>query len=154
LTPALAQEVAQREGVPAVVVGEIAPVGKSYVLSAKVLGAADGSVLTAVRETAASDAELIPALDRLSRALRERIGESLASIRADQPLEHVTTSSLEALKRYTKAERMADVGEEEAAIPVLQEAVAIDTGFAMAWRKLAVLISNTNGSLTKVVDAS
>ncbi|HVP69872.1 MAG TPA: hypothetical protein VMS45_01030, partial [Gemmatimonadaceae bacterium] len=154
LTRELALEVAQREGVPAVVVGEIAPVGKSYVLSAEVIGAKDGSVLTAVRETAASDAELIPALDQLSRALRERIGESLVSIRADQPLAHVTTSSLEALKRYTTAARMADIGEEEAAIPILQEAVAIDTGFAMAWRKLAVLMSNANGSMTKVVDAS
>ena len=28
----------------------------------------------------------------------------------------------------------------------MQQAVAIDTGFAMAWRKLAVLISNNGGS--------
>ena len=153
LTPALAQEVAQREGVPAVVVGEISPVGKSYVLSAKVVSATEGSVLTAVRQTAASDAELIPALDQLSHDLRERIGESLVTIRADQPLEHVTTSSLEALKRYTAAERLADDGQEEAAIPYLQEAVQIDTGFAMAWRKLGVLIGNNNGSAAKVTEA-
>ena len=154
LTPALAAEVAEREGIPAIVVGEIDPVGKSYVVSAKVLSAANGAVLTAVREAAASDAELIPALDRLSRALRERIGESLVSIRADQPLEHVTTGSLDALRKFTQAERLADDGQEEAAIPLLQEATAIDSGFAMAWRKLAVLLSNSSGSLTKVIDAS
>ena len=91
LTPAIARELAQREGVPAIVEGEIDPVGKSYVISAKVISAANGSSLTALRETAASDAELIPAIDRLSRALRERIGESLVTIRADEPLEHVTT---------------------------------------------------------------
>ena len=73
---------AQREGVPAIVAGEIDAVGRSYLVSAKIVSASTGEVLAAVRESAASDAELIPALDRLSRALRERIGESLVSIRA------------------------------------------------------------------------
>ena len=94
LTPALARELAQREGIPAIVTGEIAPVGKSYVISANVVSTTNASVLTALRETAANDGELIPAVDRLSRALRERVGESLVTIRADAPLAHVTTGSL------------------------------------------------------------
>jgi eukaryotic-like serine/threonine-protein kinase len=154
LTSSLASQLAQREGVPAVVTGEIAPVGKSYVLSAKVISTADGSVLTALRETAASDAELIPAIDRLSRALRERIGESLVTIRADQPLARVTTESLEALRKYTQALRISDTGREDEAIPLLQEATAIDTGFAMAWRKLAAILSNHSAPFAKVADAS
>ena len=154
LTPALASQLAQREGVPAVVTGEIAPVGKSYVLSAKVISTTDGSVLTALRETAASDAELIPAIDRLSRALRERIGESLVTIRADQPLAHVTTESLEALRKYTQALRLSDAGREDEAIPLLQEATTIDTSFAMAWRKLAVILSNHAAPFAKIADAS
>jgi tetratricopeptide (TPR) repeat protein len=154
LTPSLARELAQREGVPAVVTGQIDPVGKSYVISAKVISTANASVLTALRETAANDAELIPAIDRLSRALRERIGESLVTIRADQPLAHVTTESLDALRKYSQAVRLADVGQEEEAIPLLQEATAIDTSFAMAWRKLAALLSNHSASFSKVADAS
>ena len=154
LTPALASELAQREGVPAVVTGEIAPVGKSYVLSAKVISSTDGSVLTALRETAASEAELIPAIDRLSRALRERIGESLVTIRADQPLAHVTTPSLDALRKYSQALRMTDVGREDDAIPLLQEATAIDTTFAMAWRKLAAILSNRNAPFARIANAS
>ena len=43
LTPVVARELAQREGVPAIVTGEIDPVGKSYVISAKVISAANGS---------------------------------------------------------------------------------------------------------------
>ncbi len=154
MTVELARQLAQREGVPAVVVGEINAVGKSYVLSAKVLSASKGSVLTALRETAANDAELIPALDRLSRALRERIGESLVSIRTDEPLEHVTTSSLDALRKYSQALRLADMGHEEAAIPLLQMATSIDTGFAMAWRKLSVLNLNNGGSFALSSDAA
>jgi tetratricopeptide (TPR) repeat protein len=154
LTPVVARELAQREGVPAIVAGEIDPVGKSYVISAKVISATTGSSLTALRETAASDAELIPAIDRLSRALRERIGESLVTIRADEPLEHVTTSSLEALRKYSQARRLSDAGREDDAIPLLQEATTIDSTFAMAWRKLAVILSNHSAPYAKIVDAA
>jgi len=154
LTPALAREVARREGVPAIVTGEVDAVGKSYVVSARVVSASNDAVLTAVRETAASDVELIPALDRLSRALRERIGESLVSIRADPPLEHVTTSSLDALRKYSQATQLADGGQVEASIPLLQEATAIDTGFAMAWRKLASELANSGAPLSKISDAA
>ncbi|MEP7066397.1 MAG: protein kinase [Gemmatimonadota bacterium] len=154
LKPVVARELAQREGVPAIVTGEIDPVGKSYVISAKVISAANGSALTALRETAANDAELIPAIDRLSRALRERIGESLVTIRADQPLEHVTTASLDALRKYTQAQRLADAGREDDAIPLLKEATTIDSSFAMAWRKLAVNLSNHGAPYAQVADAA
>ncbi len=151
LNPALAREVAEREGVPAIVEGQIDPVGKSFVVSARVVSAKDGAVLTAVRETAAADADLIPALDKLSRALRERIGESLVSIRADEPLAHVTTASLDALRKYTQALRLSDLGQEEQSIPLYEEAVAADSGFAMAWRKLGAIYGNIGASNVKVL---
>jgi tetratricopeptide (TPR) repeat protein/tRNA A-37 threonylcarbamoyl transferase component Bud32 len=154
ITAALGRELAQREGVPALVAGEIDAVGKSYLVSARIVSASTGEVLAAVRESAANDAELIPALDRLSRALRERIGESLVSIRADEPLEHVTTESLDALKKYTEAVRFADADDYDRSIALLQEATALDTGFAMAWRKLAAVLGNTSGSTASVIDAT
>jgi eukaryotic-like serine/threonine-protein kinase len=154
MTAALGRELAQREGVPAVVAGEIDAVGKSYLVSAKIVSASTGEVLAAVRESAANDAELIPALDRLSRALRERIGESLVSIRADEPLAHVTTESLDALKKYTEAVRLADADDYDRSIALLEETTALDTGFAMAWRKLAAVLGNTAGSTAKVIDAT
>ena len=154
LTPALAREVAQREGVNAIVAGQIDPVGTSYVLSARVISATDGSTLAAVRETAASEGALIRAIDRLSSSLRERIGESLVTIRANEPLARVTTGSLDALRKYTQAMRLAAEGQEDGAIPLLQEATATDTGFAMAWRKLAALLGNVGASNRQIVNAS
>jgi len=149
-----ARELAQRTGAKAIVTGQIDPVGASYVLSASVVSATDGSVLTAVRESAENDAALLAALDRLSHSLRERIGESLTSIREAQPLEEVTTGSLEALRRYTEANRRFDQGDLEGALALLQQAVAIDTGFAMAYRKIAVALSNMGGSTDQVVAAA
>jgi tetratricopeptide (TPR) repeat protein len=124
------------------------------VLSASLAGAVDGQVLAAVRETARSDDELLPAIDRLSKKLRERIGESLVSIRADRPLEQVTTASLPALRKYTEALRMDEEDRQEEAIALLQEAVALDSGFAMAYRKLAVVLGNVNASTGRQFDAA
>ncbi len=154
LNPALAREVAERMGVKAVVVGQIDPVGRGYVLSASLVGAGDGRILTAVRESAEDEGSLLGAIDQLSRKLRERIGESLTTIRADPPLEDVTTGSLAALRKYTAANRMIESDRGEESVPLLEEAVALDTGFAMAWRKLAVMMGNFELSPTREAAAA
>src|SRR3989440_337152 len=79
---ALARELAQREGAKAVVHGQVDPLGRGYVVSAELVSAADGAALVSVRETAQDDGAIIAAVDRLSGRLRERIGESLKTIRA------------------------------------------------------------------------
>ena len=146
----LAREVAQRAGVKAVVTGEIDPVGRGYVLGASLVSAADGEVLTAARETATDDRALIGAIDRLSRKLRERIGESLRTIRASPSLEQVTTGSLEALRKYSEARRAEDVGDYDRAAAGYRDAIALDTGFAMAYRKLAVMLRNAVASKDRI----
>ena len=154
LPTALAKELAEREGVKAVVTGQIDPVGQGYVLAASLISSADGSTLSAVRETAEGQGELLKAIDRLSAKLRERIGESLTSIRANPALDQVTTPSLAALRKYSQALRLEEADRSEDAIPVLQEAVALDTGFAMAWRKLAVMLGNTRAPNSQQVAAA
>ena len=154
LDAALARELALRENVKAVVRGEVDPVGRGYVLSVSLIAAADGHVLAALRETATDDAALIGALDRLSRRLRERIGESLKSIRAGPPLEQVTTASLDALRRYSNAARAEEQGDYEHAAAGYQEATAIDTGFAMAYRKLAMMFAHSGASDSAIAAAA
>ena len=154
VTPALAREIATREGAKAVVVGDISALGKSYVLSARVLSPADGSELVALRETAADDAGIVAALDRLSGKVRERIGESLKSIRAGQPLDQVTTGSLEALRLYSEGAKLSEHGRDRQAVERLEQAIALDSGFAMAWRKLAVALDNSRASQDRVVAAT
>ncbi|MBI3981432.1 MAG: protein kinase [Gemmatimonadetes bacterium] len=151
---ALAREIAEREGIKAVVTGDIGTIGRGYVVSARLLSASDGSELVALRETADNDASIIGAVDRLSKKLRERIGESLRSIRGNEPLEQVTTGSLDALRRYTQALEAELRGDLERAEALLEETVAIDTAFAMAYRKLAVVRTNMAGPRTHVVQAA
>ena len=146
----IARELAQRENAKAVVKGQIDPVGRGYVVSADLIKAADGAVLLSLRENAKDDGAIIEAVDRLSRRLRERIGESLRSIRASEPLEEVTTGSLDALRKYSQALKLWEAGDANQAIALLQEATQLDTGFAMAYRKLAVTLTNSGYSPSRV----
>src|SRR5213592_1469309 len=154
LDVALARELAQREGAKGVVHGQVDPVGRGYVLSAELVSAADGAQLVALREDAKDDGAIIEAVDRLSGKLRERIGESLKTIRASEPLEQVTTGSLEALRKYSQALRANDAGETDRAVALLGDAIALDTTFAMAYRKLAVVLSNTAGAPSRIAAAA
>ena len=154
LTGAVAREVAERTGAAAVVTGEISTLGSGYVLSVRLLGTRDGATLLAVRETADGASGLIAAVDRLSKKVREGIGESLRTIRAGEPLEDVTTHSLDALRKYSQANRAADAGEEPKAIGLIKEAIHFDTSFAMAWRKLAALQGNIGANLSDQIASS
>lgn len=143
LTEPLALELAMREGIRAILVGDVTAAGGQYVLTARLISP-DGSALASVRQTAVPDA-VIEAADRLSAALRERLGESFKSIRSAEPLAQVTTPSLEALRSYSQALRaFATESSSQKAILLLQDAVTRDSTFAMAWRKLGIAYANVN----------
>ena len=147
----LAREVATREGIKAIVDGEIVQLGGGYVVAARLVTTQTGEELGAFRETAATSNELLPAVERLSRALRERVGDSFKDIRDAKPLERVTTSSVEALKFYVQGMRAAEERRDlVAARSYLTEAIRLDSGFASAYRKLAVTLSNERGSQEEI----
>ncbi|HYW30967.1 MAG TPA: protein kinase [Gemmatimonas sp.] len=143
----LAREVATREGIKAIVEGEVVSLGSGYVVAARLLATQDGAELGTFRETAADSDELLGAVERLSRKLREKVGESFKDIRAAAPLERVTTSSVDALKQYVQGMRAIEERNDLAAgIPMLEEAIRLDTTFAMAYRKLGQSIGNASGA--------
>jgi tetratricopeptide (TPR) repeat protein len=139
---ALARELATREGIKAVIGGEVNTAGAGYVLTAQVVSTADGGVLVSRRESARDETEIIDAIDRLSKGVRERLGESLRSVQTSPPLARVTTGSLEALRKYQDGYRAVNRGDREEGLDLLYEAVAIDTAFAAAWRKIATELGN------------
>jgi tetratricopeptide (TPR) repeat protein len=149
----LARELAAREGIKAVLAGEVGQAGEAYVLSASLVAPESGEVLATRRESA-SRSDVIEAIDRLSKHLRERMGESLANLRADPPLERVTTADLEALRQYTQAVRALDYELDfERGIGLLEDAVERDTAFAMAYRKLGQELINRGERRARGLDA-
>ncbi|MEX2528585.1 MAG: tetratricopeptide repeat protein [Gemmatimonadota bacterium] len=141
-TAQTARELALRDGLKAVIQGEVSSVGSGYLLTASVVATESGDILRAFRVPVAGEDDLLGGIDRLSREIREKSGESLRSIRQGVGLAEATTASLDALRLYTDAVRAFDEGRPMEALPLLEEALERDPEFAMAWRKLAVILSN------------
>jgi eukaryotic-like serine/threonine-protein kinase len=134
----VAREIATRDGVKAVLDGNIVSLGGRYVVSTRLLSAQSGEQLASFSEEAASQNDLIPAIGRLGKQLRAKVGESLKTVREASALDRVTTGSMDALSKYTAAlTTLEQTGDYTKVIPLLQQAVAIDSTFAMAWRRLA-----------------
>ncbi len=154
LTFEVARQLAIREGYPAIIGGEIQSVGNGYALSARIVDAGSGQTLASHRETAANADAIIPAIDELSARMRERIGESYSDLRADDPLDQVTTGSLEALEKYTEAIAIFDRGGDmDMMRALLEEAVEIDPRFAMAWRNLGLRRQTNSGRIEALENA-
>ena len=137
---ALARDIAAREGIKGVVDGEIAQIGSGFVVSVRLVTADSARTLATVQKAVDGPKELIAAVDVIGRDLRGKLGESLKSVQNAPPLDQVTTASIDALRAYSDGVRAYDLAADYPnAIAKLSEAVAIDSGFAMAWRKLGAV---------------
>jgi len=143
VTPSLAREVCQRQGVKAMVSGEIAPLGSHYVITLNALDCHTGDSLARGQVEAGRKEEVLAALGKAASDLRRKLGESLSSIRKfDVPLEQATTTSLEALKAYDLANRERARGAASQGIPLYQRAIELDPNFAMAYGRLGEAYGN------------
>ena len=149
---AIARQVALREGIKAVVDGDVTGVAGGYIVAIRLVRADSGTELASFRETGDGPRGLIDAADRLARALRSRAGESLRSVNATPPLFQATTSSLDALRKYSEAVRANAQGDRRA-IQLNREAVALDSTFASAWSSLGATLSNYGGTRSAIDSA-
>jgi len=143
LTPAVAQEVCQREGVKAMLAGSIANVGSAYSLTLTATNCASGETLATEEARAAGKDDVLNALDKAASGIRNKLGESLASIQKYDIPVRATTSNVEALKLLGQALALRDSGQQEQAIPLLERAVEMDPNFAQAWARLGSWLQNT-----------
>ena len=147
----VAREVAQREGIRAVVHGDVRPLGGGYLVALRLVTADSGRELASFHDAANSPRELISTLGILTRKLRGRIGESLRQVQRSQRLEDATTSSLAALQQFTAARHALYVqGDRTRFVTLMRGAIALDTNFASAYRTLAVELSNRGGANDEV----
>jgi len=140
---AVARVVARREGAKAIVTGDVHSLASGgFVVTMRLVGADSGQSLASLSGSASGAKDLIPTIGGLTRSLRRQMGESLKHVQASAELAQVTTASIEALEKYTAAQRAMTQGDADKAIPLFKDAVKIDTGFASAYRGLAVALSN------------
>ena len=145
LTSDVARELCQRAGSKAYVTGSIATLGSQYVLGLEAVSCQSGDLLSQEQVTATAKENVLDTLGKEASKLRGQLGESLATVQKfDVPLAEATTSSLEALKAYSLAEKASREKGSAAALPYHQRAIELDPTFAMAYEGVGSDYINMN----------
>jgi serine/threonine protein kinase/tetratricopeptide (TPR) repeat protein len=149
----LGREICQRAGIKAMMTGSIAPLGSHYVLQLNAVNGLTGDALASVQQEVESKEQVLKGMDRGASEVRQKLGESLASVQKfATPLEQATTSSLDALKEYSLGYSAHSKLDDAYAIPHFQRAVEIDPNFAMAYAEMGV--SQGNRGMANAAQAS
>ncbi len=134
---ATGRDICQREGVPALISGAVTRSGRTTQIAVRVIEAGSGSLLFVGTAAYENPDELFARVDEIARNLRGHLGESIDAIaRSSQPLQRVTTESLEALRQYSRAVEARARGQVTDVEAPLLAALQLDGEFAMAHLKL------------------
>ena len=143
LTPSLAREVCQRQGVKAMLTGEIAQLGSHYVITLNGVNCHNGESLAREQIEVNSKEQVLKGLGTAATAIRRKLGESLASVeKFNVPIEQATTPSLEALKAFALGMEQRAKGAEAQSAPFFKRAIELDPNFGLADATLGTVYSN------------
>lgn len=146
LTSDLARELCLRIGSKAVLNGSISSLGSHYAISLSATNCQTGTLLGTEQSEAADKEHVLTALGASAVKIRQKLGESLASIQKfDVPIEQVTTSSLEALRAYSLGMKYVTADDYRKALPHFQRAAELDPNFAAAHMRVANAIWQGGG---------
>jgi len=143
VTPDVGREICVRDGIKALLAGNIDSVGGQYVITLEANNATSGDSLGRQQVQADRKEEVLNALHSAATKLRSQLGESLATVQKyDMSLSQATTTSLEALKALSLGDAKHNMGDEFGAIPNYQRAIELDPNFAMAYARLGTVYGN------------
>jgi serine/threonine protein kinase/predicted Zn-dependent protease len=143
VTPELARNLCQRAVSKAVLLGNISSVGGRYEIGLKAVNCENNQSLAEEQREAKNRDEVLSKLHDAGVSMRNKLGESLASIRKyELPMAPATTPSLEALHAYSAGLRAQHTRGDDEALPLLKQAVALDPNFAMAHAMLGTVYAN------------
>lgn len=142
VTRELAREICQRQGVKAFIVGSIARFDRHYSITLETINGQTGENIARSLAEAEGKDRVLRALSNAATQLRERMGESLASIQQfDAPLEQATTSSLEAFKAWAHGIELVR-SRKSGALPFYYRAKELDPNFARVYVSLSLAHAN------------
>jgi eukaryotic-like serine/threonine-protein kinase len=156
LSPAIAADLCMRSGSKAYLSGTISSIGSEYVIGVSAVNCQTGDSLAQEQVTASGKENVLKALGSASTALREKLGESLKTVRKlDTPIEQATTPSLEALQSFSLGRKMMQgKGDYTAAVPLFQHAIQLDPNFAMAHAMLGTTYFNLGEKILAAASVS
>ena len=139
LTHEVAGEVCLRSNSKALLEGSIGSVGTHYLIGLKAINCQTGDILASAQVEAANRDNVLKRLGEVGDELREKLGESLISVkRFNKPLDQVTTSSLDALQAYSIGRSMQALKGDGESVAYHKRAIELDPNFARAYASLGM----------------
>src|SRR5215469_1865887 len=139
LTHDVAREICMRSNGKALLEGSIGKIGTHYMIGVKAVNCQTDDTIASAQAEAADRDSVLKQLGNVGDELREKLGESLISVkRFNKPLDQVTTSSLDALQAYSIGRSMQAVKGDAESVPYHQRAVTLDPNFARAYASLGM----------------
>ena len=138
----MARLLSAREAIDVIVGGAVERTRSGYALEVEAIDPADGTVLGSARATASSPEEMLPAVGTAAARLRGTLGDTTPESARMAAAETVTTTSLEALKAYVRAQELAAARKDEEALEAFREALELDPEFGRAHAGMGVLYFN------------
>ena len=135
------KRVAEFSNADKIVFGDYVKNGDQILLKSTILDVRRDSKDT-FRTEIAHEKDFITSLDAVAGDLRKRLASSSNTLKQlEEHADHVTTTSLPALRAYDEGSRMSRLGDDTSAVTKLEEATKDDPGFAFAFAKLGQVYS-------------
>jgi tetratricopeptide (TPR) repeat protein len=143
VTAEVGRDLCQRQQLKALLTGQIASVGSNYAVTLQAIDCQTGDSIAQELVEVSGKEQVLAGVGRATSEMRERLGESLASIqKLDTPIQQATTSSLEALQALVSADALRAQGQRDKALAMFKRALDIDPDFALAHARIGALYEN------------
>jgi len=142
LATQMAQLIAVRENIKVVVDGSIQPKGEGYTIKVRALDPVDSETVADVSETIKAKVDWFKAMASLATKVRSKLGGVPSGLAKELSKETFTTTSLEAMKAYSRAQELNRIGQREEAIKEYLRAIQEDPNFGRAYSGLALIYYN------------
>ena len=131
-------------GVNHILQGAYAKAGDEFRINVTLQEAPGGELIASESVAGKGEGGIFSTVDELTRKIKTNFNLTEQQIAADidREVRKITTSSLEAYKYYAEGRRYHNNGDYRRSIELMEKALAIDPGFAMAYRSMGMSYNN------------
>lgn len=134
ITPEIARQICTKTNSKMVISDSIADAGNRYHLEIRALDCGSGKTLAEEGTDISARNQVVHEMGATAVRLRRKLGEPAESLaRFNQPLEKVTSASLEALQIGTEGTKLFLGGNPQAALPLYQRGIELDPDLALTY---------------------
>ena len=138
------KKVASRGGANHILIGDFSRAGENFRINIVIQKADSGEPLGSESVDGKGEENLISMVDELTKKIKINLKLTKEEIAADidKELGKITTSSTQAYQYYDEGRNLHHRGEYRESIQLMEKALALDPGFAMAYRSMAMSYNN------------